>query len=354
MEMEMALPTSVDRNDPKDIFDYFEGELKTCYDNWTNFINKLGKSYKDAYEANKTVLTHVKNKKLADAKREEMAFNFMLSLLTVGIAGGAASKLVGAIFEKSGKAAQDAGKQVFQFIFNSDVKIAQMVAADQRTVSSNVFEPIGPDPFSYYLNQEIAFSDKQLALDEAVQNARYRSRTTPISAKEAEDFVVGALEQPLIKNQPHPDKINFQDVTIKARLALWIAWAYARDIPYWYWNTEEDLQYGWSSPGKLRSGPMGKGVLESRDWNAVRLDLIALKVPPGNITFGPLDIYFGMNKPQMVLLGLDVWGFCKWIASPAAPNLLFDKLPPNIEGFGLSKERMLKRILFQWGWFDGA
>src|SRR5579863_10533311 len=109
----MTVPVFVDRN-PQAIADYVMREYAIAADAWELLAVKMGKAYDIAYKAQETVLQAVKARKLENAKADQFAFNFVLSLLTVGVAGATGGALARSIFEDRQKTAIDAAKAVGQ------------------------------------------------------------------------------------------------------------------------------------------------------------------------------------------------------------------------------------------------
>jgi hypothetical protein len=141
----------------------------------------------------------------------------------------------------------------------------------------------------------------------------------------------------------------------KSRLALWIAWAYVRDISYWYWEWKEKWARDYTGVAHKISVKDGGNLYEAVDWDPVRRDLVTLGVPELAITRDDaLAVPGGNMALAHVELALDVWGFCQWVASPNASKMLFASLPTQQTGFPLSKDRMAKMRLTRYGWFDTA
>jgi hypothetical protein len=130
--------------------------------------------------------------------------------------------------------------------------------------------------------------------------------------------------------QMPPMRVNSDNLTPKARLALWIGWALNRDAKYWADGDQQHDRYVHydTSPAGKRFGLRSEGsypseaTSEQLDWEPVRNDLLQLKVPPGlfTATLRTHDERFGVTAET----GLYMWGFMSWAASKSALDLLLD------------------------------
>jgi hypothetical protein len=347
----MPLPSNVEWT-PQAIESYLTREYSKATDAWNLMAVKFAKAYKAASDKQKTVLKAVKARKLEEAQSEQFAYNFIFSILTVGIAGGAGGALARSIFADTQKNAIDAAKQVGQFLVRQGAAPIWDVLDPVKAVRGDIFEPVGPDPFDYYLNLQdniltqknilnLAFGAESFVQLPSGGLTRHPSPSPAPSGGASEEFANWFLDTPFIKEKPDALSIDEKQLATNMRLALWIAWAYVRDIGYWYWKWVDRTVHN----KRFKDRDMKPhAFIESFDWDAVRRDLFLLGVPEHLITIT------GATKA----LGFDVWGFCNWVASPLAPKALFAGLPTQQKGFPLSKDRMAQMSLTPDGWVDSA
>lgn len=341
----MPIPSYVERT-PQKISDYVAREYSVATDAWELMAVKFTRAYKVASSLQESALQKVKARKIARAKADQAAFNFLLSILTVGVAGGVGGALARGIFADTQKNAIDAAKQIGQFAVQQPPAALRDLLDPVKAVRGDIFEPIGPDAFDYYLTLQDNILTQKNLLNIVFEQSPWGDSSLAQSPDVSEKLADWFLDQPYFKDKPDALSIDEKKLAKSMRLALWVAWAYVRDIEYWYWEWRNTKGY-YGNPTRERDGD---GLLESFDWDPVRLDLVPLGVPEFAITFKS-ETGAPYHTP---IFGFDVWGFCQWAASPEAPRVIFSELPTQRTGFPLSKDRVAQMRLNRNGWFDLA
>jgi hypothetical protein len=112
----------------------------------------------------------------------------------------------------------------------------------------------------------------------------------------------------------------------RAKLALWIAWAWDRDLSYWEKQTLTARGHGIM------------GVSEVWDWEPLRQELVNLGLSATSITLK------GMNRMQLIY-GLNMEAFIGWARSTAATKALFSGLATDPEGIATVNAKISSRTM---------
>jgi hypothetical protein len=179
------------------------------------------------------------------------------------------------------------------------------------------------------------FPDRETHID--ISSGAAGSRLTAQLARQITELV---LEISYIKEAP-PD-IQSEQLLRSVSLALWIGWAYARDVKYWKKAADVPGSDAWD---------------EQFAWEDVRRALFSLGVPNELITvngkiptksgiLAPVPRHF--RKPDAT--GLNMWGFLNWVNGPAPRSLLFAGLPKNAKGLEMVEDQMANMHLTPTGW----
>jgi hypothetical protein len=348
----MAIPDSVQKT-AEGYLKYLSHEIENADKHWSHYGWAVSHAYAAAYKQQLDVLQRVKKAIEARLEFDHEMVTFALSLLTVGVAGGVAGVIARKVIDKSapgGEMMIDALKQTLQR--------AQKAAADEDIeaispkpkVEGDAFAPAGvtPEEYTTALQEGITYHSALLSdLQGAVQydsgptkvgfggsTVTLRSSGLTLTADDARRVTEMVLNSTFVRDRP-PTEISGEALIPKASLALWIGWAYGRDVNYW----RKALGY-----------PINNPVFDEEfDWEEVRLKLISLGVPSFAITARGTD-YHWMNRTSPKT-GLDMWGFLDWVSSPASTRTLFDgKLPKDRVGFEAAKAQMDAMQLTPSGW----
>lgn len=336
---------------------YLSKQIERANDHWDHYGKVISAAYATAYDDHQRALNYVQQHQRAQKDADEAAMSFLLSLLTVGVAGAAAGAFARSISENS-KPVEDAAKDMVKDVLKGGVSRLGQALSPDRAVSNDVFAPADISPSQYMAKILEGISYCKTLLDDILDEAQWdpntmqvkvpdKSGTTTVlllksggqltvdSAKKLAEVI---LNTSYFQQMP-PREINSQTLTPKASLAMWIGWALNRDPVYWY-----NAKQTWYRGGM---GPPGRATREQVDWLPIRRDLAGLGVPGDLIS----SIIVGAGLDQ----GLYMWGFMKWAASKSSLDLLFDRsLPKNSLGFEMVVRRKARRMLLEYPpmWLD--
>jgi len=330
---------------------------------WSHYGWAVSSAYAKAFNQNKAVLGRVKGALLRQKQSEQASMTFALSLLTVGVGGGAAGKVARWMYDSG--VDQDAAKDVIKRILQEPTNAALKSLSPK--VDDDVFAPSKTTPEEYTTNlfDGISYNVAMLTtlLDEVQWNpgdtVKYDGKDIPlrsggqVTADNIKRLVEMIVDSEFINDLP-PVDISTEMLTRKASLALWIGWALARDKKYWAaapaTNANEYYGKGPFRIDDIDSEP--DQFFEQATWDPVRQDLVSLGVP--NIMINAklimLDAGWGRSNVYKPFDGLYMWGFIQWAASPMGEALLFDKIPKNFKGYELVHKQLSHRVFGPQGW----
>jgi hypothetical protein len=348
----MAIPDSVPKT-AEGHLKYLKDQVDRANKHWTHYGWATSNAYATAYNNQLTQLRQVKDAIEARLEFEHDFVSFTLSLLTVGVAGGAAGLVARSMFDKStktGEAMIDAMKQVLQRAQKaaSDEDIAAI--SPKATVAADAFAPAGvtPEEYTTSLQEGISYYSALLSdilnaieYDSGPQKVRFGEDTVSLktsglklAADDARRLTEAILNSTYVRDAPETS-VKSADLIPKAALALWIGWAYGRDVKYW-------------RKAKTEYYINNRSYDEQFDWEPVRLRLISLGLPSSAVTVtGTEYLWLNDTRPKT---GLDMWGFLNWVASPASTTLLFAGLPKDAKGFEMVRSQMDRMQLTLAGW----
>ena len=328
---------------------------------WTNYGWVASKAYADAYEDNQKTLTSIKVTQEAHRKADEARMAFVLSLLTVGVAGGiagAVARSAAKAYADGSKVAEDVKKDVLKWLLIQQAAgpmNKQLVEALEPSATANdvfVASDVTPAQYTSSLFAGISYTVALLTWlvyevkwDQTVSLVNYEGSKIQVrsggelTVDGAKRLMEAVLATPFMKDMP-PLGVDLGAMTRKASLALWIGWALARDAKYW----KKARNY----PPKVDTLGQRIGFApswEQLDWEPVRSKLIVLGVPPAAVT---VEAAQGRN---VLARGLDMWGFMDWAAGPHSLALLFDgTIPKDAKGFEMVTQRKSRLTLTPDGW----
>jgi hypothetical protein len=267
--------------------------------------------------------------------------SFALSLLTVGVAGGVAGGLISI---EASRAAETAARDVVKTVIKgvgSDLTDAVKALSPDNVPGANVFAPADITPAEYMAKMLEGISYNKGLLEDILHEVNYNTdagqvvvpgggttvvlnrskdgQITPGSARLLAEVITGTS----FFQQMPPMSVNSEALKPKARLALWIGWAFNRDPEYWADAEQqftEEIIAGPGGGGGSISRP-SKATKEQPDWEPVLNDLLELKVPGGPITSKWRTRSWAQDSTQT---GLYMWGFMEWAASKSATDMLLD------------------------------
>jgi len=352
----MSFPTQIPPSVDKTVNGYI-GHLKEKIDlankQWDHFGKASSYAYKKAYDHIDGILQGIERLKQQRTAADQAAMAFMLSILTVGVAGGAAS----AIFGVAKGVGVDVGKDIVKQIIKSTggyASDAAVKALSPEKAGNAVFAPSDVTPLDYLENMLEGVSYRTAVLASILDAVQWDTNTNQVKLPRDDGYtesvyiVRGAdgrlnvssaklltetfLNSSYYQQMPSAD-LSSGDLYPKACLALWIGWALNRDANYW---SDGDQIFTIKKPLPFGGGAItypSDATMEQPDWSAVRDDLATnLKVPPGLITsqLASTDM-----RGNVVTLGLYMWGFMSWASSSAALNLLLDNSVRSSDAFAV-------------------
>ncbi|MGA7995690.1 MAG: hypothetical protein WCA28_12375 [Bradyrhizobium sp.] len=340
----MEIPPFVG-NDPKAYLDHLLRQINRADARWTAYAAALSADYAHAFTAQSGVLTGIK--KTLDAKKafEHDRVTFALSLLTVGV-GGALAGFVARSATKD-KVWEDAIKDTLKAINKKQTDNLGSVIAPKATVTANPFAPAGVTPTEYWSRMVYGFAKLKTSLQDFQDGLNQQPpfnlhlvlpdldllyiNPNPLNTTETKLVADEILATRYFADCPEPEYPPGKFLR-NVSLALWIGWAYQRDVKYW--KLQHDLTNAYYPDN------------EQVDWDRLRPELLGLGVSAQNITPAYAVPDYFRNRVD----GLDMWGFFRWVAGPASRVALFDGLPRNAEGFEQVDKQMNMMQLTETGW----
>lgn len=355
-------------NTPKDYLDFFRDQIDLADQGWLAYAAALSSAYTIAYSFQSANLTKVKATIDAHNALEHDRLTFVLSLLTVGVGGalagylarsgtadfadtlvttmkGVEKKTAENMAKEIGKRWEDAIKDTSKAVIKRQTDNLNSTIAPKTALNATPFAPVGMMPQEYWSNMVygcaktkrslLAFRDGlngpppySLSVDLPDQPLQYFNNG-PLDTTEAKRITEDLFTTRYFTDSPLPEDCPKGKFIRPLSLALWIGWAYQRDVKYW--KFQHDLT---------------NYENEQISWDTLRPVLRDLGVPVQNIT--PKYMIPDITGKRVV--GLDMWGFFQWIASPASRITLFSGLSRNAEGFELVDQAMKSMQLTDTGW----
>jgi hypothetical protein len=338
------LPANVvAKNTAEGYLKYLADETRRANDHWQHFGEAVSAAYSQAYDKNAAVLGQVKAIKAANAARkaaDEARMAFILSLFTVGFAGGAAGGLItieGARGMET--AARDVVKTVIKGMEGAATDAVFKALSPDRVPANSVFAPADMSPTTYLAKILEGISYNKGLLEDILHEVNYgegdQVRTSPDttvifnrsgdgevtagSAKLLAEVITGTS---FFQDMP-PMSVNSDSLIPKAQVALWVGWALTRDPQYWSKAEQQFDEQIIAGPGGGGGNldPASDATKEQPDWAPVLNALLALKVPGGLVTANYNTHVWTGDKYR---IGLYMWGFMEWAASGSALDLILD------------------------------
>jgi hypothetical protein len=211
-----------------------EKDLNRAQGLWRIYATVLSLGYYDAYREHNRVLNQMKEAKLASYAR----LHFVISVLTVGFAGGVAGGLMAPWIQNAGRntarrliaeSIRGMGLDVAKKLGRLPADYASAFSDDQRLFLPEVIEPF---PFNLKLNLELDLCFQELRDLVDVFYREANRHNWPTSVGELMYRALAAV--PLVRDRPEVSDMPKQhDVAREAELGMWIAWATAQDSEYW-------------------------------------------------------------------------------------------------------------------------
>lgn len=233
------------------VFSRIKGDLGEAQHQWNTYAKGLGLAYALAYKEHERTLGHMKRK---DDLQKDLAY-FLFSGFVVGYAGGVAGAMMAPWVKRAGEMG---GNEFLRTIVAETLKeeSKRAITLPQKWLEINVppssskFEPVADDPYTSETRMTyeigICFSRVRDAVNDYMNNADEKK----LPASEGEKMLRQFRAKPLIADHPKTDNMpDVAEVQRQAEIGMWIAWANARNLKWWYSSadraTDGNPDYGW-------------------------------------------------------------------------------------------------------------
>jgi hypothetical protein len=305
-----------------------EAEIRKATSSWKAYGYAVSQAYSKAYFEQGTLLSGISKNLEELRKKEEMIASFALTVLTVGVAGPLAAAATKEVFEKGA----DVVKEQWVHLVNIGLEKTAEWASENLgdTSSEDAFQPSGIPPDQYGDSVQEAIETYTGFLEDTVLDF-LRKGSENMTLDGAKKLYNVVLKTDFVKNPPQiTDRHKLQD---QARLALWLAWAWARDVDYWRIHND---------------GTIDKYRKELQQYEPLRKLLHLFPMPAFDQT-----VYFypkrtTVRRPVRPLFSsddddgddlptghvdlIDMMGFLEWSVSTSATGALFAGMPANPQG----------------------
>jgi len=306
-------------------------KLERCKSSWEAYGDACSEAYSQAYGAQYDVLKKVQKTLEEEAEMREKMLTFALSLLTVGvggpIAGAAVRKVAGKFITKE---TEELTKAAIEKVGDwAKEKAAEPIKSGTELAGKHLFKapsteeafkPAGVPPDQYGNKVQKGIHATAASLLRSVENFQ-STGSAGMTLQGARTLTESILNYDFVKYPPDvdPDDDSFtDDLTKSASMALWLGWAWIRDVPYWK-NPEHNSAVPSFKGGMplFNDEPKAfKPVLEALTQTGVPRNQISQKV---NILGNNLEF-------------MDMWAFMQWSTSADARTKLFHGMPKHPQG----------------------
>ena len=323
--------------------------VEVLTEDWSKYLETVTAAYDTAYSRMKELLGEVQAAIIERHRAQQALMVGVLSVVTGGVVGVFAEKLAKRLVPEAEmlettaiyttqntlmvQVTKVAGEDPVLFkILRDTTKDAVKKGGDKLTeLGLDKFK--GEGPSDGFKPNGLSVADYRRLLNDGITD---RAKFLTFFAKllyQASDLfpaeVAESLRAGMQKNEffDGATRKHVRDVkllTDKAELALWCAWALARDEDWW--------------EKQVAVKNYGPSMSEVYDWNAVREELVRLGVPED-----PITVVQGFGGGFRAKKGLDVIGLLKWARSVDAVHTLNEGIPiAGGDPHGWAKNKMLE------------
>jgi len=332
--------------DTQGYINYINGVLWSTSQAWQSYVDAAADSYGDAWHQQEAVLRKVKQNVEARKKEEEAALMFAFNLITVGVGGPLAGRLVAKgvshiAKEETQEFVRKAIEKVTDPVKEKLKSLEEDVAKKLCASSEDPFTPpsVTPDRYGWQLKLVVDHRLKMLAelqkqaLQPSMPIESVRALAEAICCSE---FVEAA-----------PDEVDQETLTIKTLLGLWLAWGWCRDQSYWNVGDDDD-----DDPMVAQLGGVYQQAASHRD--AERVDFQPLYEHLTKVVHVPAALIRGhawkITSSYVVKTNLEkvetmnMSHFINWANDLGSLRLLFNtEMPVERELFGQMAAQWVKR-----------
>lgn len=297
---------------------YLNSKILVCKTAWEAYGFATAEAYAWAYHRQETVLKEVSDAIEKRRKAEEAMATFALNLITVGVGGAMAGACVKRVMKGAAKEVVDEAlkkakeEAVEKIVDKVKEKVSEPIKKGTESLykhlgtqtTEEAFKPPGTPPDAFGFKLLAGIESRTLALAKMVTALQEQSGSVTLSG-------VQALTEQVCNSafvEQTPPEVDADELKPKASVALWLGWAWGRDMEYWRRVNAVDFKY------------------ENFDFAPVYNELIKLGVPPPLISQKRMSepTFFHGAQPQTVI---DMVGFINWSNSSDVSRLLFAGIP---------------------------
>jgi hypothetical protein len=201
---------------------------------WRGLAHAMGKGYSLAWGKQQTLLNAVKESIQHDIERA----NFILGILTAGVAGGLMGPIMtGAFAVAKGVEQSLARKMTASLVTSLTSEGAKRTATrylnESVSFGKDAFSPVGPDPTTYGEGMQENVSTLFMMLRRVIAGIIKELEDGNRPLADGEEYYRGFMNHPAVAAFPDDRDIDDDEIEKNAGLALWITWGSRRDFPYW-------------------------------------------------------------------------------------------------------------------------
>lgn len=227
-------------------------ELSGAKSAWNAATLRVVRGYKKGYDEHVNAL---KKMKLLSTKQDQAFSSFIMSVLFIGFAGGVVGGLIAPWIKRSGdRVATNSLRGIFGWQ-NSSARIGLALKSGVQDAAKRVgqeaanwvtmpdppkqvfseYEPVVPDPLEVFLEKqeqvEIFFAIHDDYMDQLDDLAIQKQWPIEVGWEIADRFRRKCV---ILTDKPDVNKLpDVEGISKLAEKLMWIAWADARDWPYW-------------------------------------------------------------------------------------------------------------------------
>ena len=299
---------------------------------WNIVALRMGLAYSKAYQNQQGFLKKIQKALEAKKKQEEAMMSFTFGLLTGGIIGPIADRVVkkftkggelSVLKDVVGKVSEDSlltewtGNAFKELAKLGDEKVREAgINKLKSEVAAEAFDPAGMTPHDYTASLQLGIEQRADAMSDIARSVHREFHHIPVEVAQAVNkaFLQSAFFTAL------PGEINETALERSAELMLWIAWGKLRDVRYW------DVQ---------------KAILlynssEIWEWTPLLKELARLNAPLKQFTIK----MHGMRGP---IATVDMPAFIAWSKGATAPAAAFEGVPTKADDVRKAIDKYLKK-----------
>jgi len=370
---------------------------------WELYGSLVSLAYSQAYDEQAGVLAGIKG--TIDSAKQFAAklTNFLFTAITVAVAGPLASLAMKNIAAKAADATatvieaeqaaqkaietakslgqatnatinriKNAGsytKDVAQESAKDSTKKSLLAASEQlaRSLQSpsseDAFKPVDEKPEQYGYRVQANINERVLDLRTKVKDFVdfWEQNRTNVNLADAKSMYQSILDASFIKNPPKVKQTDLEKLKRSASLALWLSWAWDRDIAYWIRDEHNDINpvqdniysgYYYKSGQSYWKHPYA--IFDPRRFaneEPQYFDVLLKKLPVLGIPAAKMSQYFDMGRDATGLSRIDgtphmdMYAFINWSFTSEARRLLFSGLPMDPLGQKYTQEQLTRRSM---------